>query len=67
MGRIVPLFISNRINMMTIPTTTRDSYGPLPKVHGFHDLTLQEAIIRPLKSSEVLIKVHAVSLQNIAT
>ncbi|KZT69739.1 NAD(P)-binding protein [Daedalea quercina L-15889] len=46
---------------MPIPTTTREYR--LPKVDGFHNLTLKEASVRPLKSSEVLVKVHAVSLQ----
>ncbi|KAF9820798.1 hypothetical protein IEO21_01241 [Rhodonia placenta] len=46
---------------MPIPTTTREYR--LPKVDGFHNLTIREASIRPPKSSEVLVKVHAVSLQ----
>ncbi|PCH34501.1 NAD(P)-binding protein [Wolfiporia cocos MD-104 SS10] len=46
---------------MPIPTTTREYR--LPKVDGFHNLTLQEAPLRAPKSSEVLVKIHAVSLQ----
>ncbi|EMD30916.1 hypothetical protein CERSUDRAFT_120256 [Gelatoporia subvermispora B] len=46
---------------MGIPTTTREYR--LPKVDGFHNLTVQEATVPPPKSSEVLVKVHAVSLQ----
>nr|VWP01692.1 RNA pyrophosphohydrolase (EC ((Di)nucleoside polyphosphate hydrolase) [Ganoderma boninense] len=46
---------------MALPQTTREYR--LPKVDGFHNLTLQEGPIPPLKSNEVLLKVHAVSLQ----
>ncbi|KZT64900.1 NAD(P)-binding protein [Daedalea quercina L-15889] len=46
---------------MPLPTTTREYR--LPKVDGFHNLTLKEASIPPPKSTEVLVKVHAVSLQ----
>ncbi|PIL25844.1 hypothetical protein GSI_11597 [Ganoderma sinense ZZ0214-1] len=46
---------------MSLPKTTREYR--LPKVDGFHNLTLQEAPIPKLKSTEVLVKVHAVSLQ----
>ncbi|KAI0742920.1 NAD-P-binding protein [Daedaleopsis nitida] len=46
---------------MSIPQKTREYR--LPKVDGFHNLTLQEAAIPKLKSTEVLVKVHAVSLQ----
>nr|VWO97470.1 N/A [Ganoderma boninense] len=46
---------------MSLPQTTREYR--LPKVDGFHNLTLQEGAIPPLKSTEVLLKVHAVSLQ----
>jgi len=46
---------------MPVPTTTREYR--LPKADGFHNLTLQEASIRTPKSTEVLVKVHAVSLQ----
>ncbi|PCH42350.1 GroES-like protein [Wolfiporia cocos MD-104 SS10] len=46
---------------MPIPTTTREYR--LPKVDGFHNLTLQEAPLRTPKSSEVLVKIHAVSFQ----
>lgn len=34
-----------------------------PQVDGFHNLTLTEAPIPKLKATEVLVKVHAVSLQ----
>ncbi|RPD77238.1 NAD(P)-binding protein [Lentinus tigrinus ALCF2SS1-7] len=46
---------------MMIPQTTREYR--LPKVDGFHNLTLVEAPIPKLKSNQVLVKVHAVSLQ----
>ncbi|EMD30917.1 hypothetical protein CERSUDRAFT_109716 [Gelatoporia subvermispora B] len=46
---------------MGIPRTTREYR--LPKADGFHNLIIQEATIPLLKSSEVLVKVHAVSLQ----
>ena len=46
---------------MSLPKTTREYR--LPKVDGFHNLTLEEAPIPKLKSTEVLVKVHAVSLQ----
>ena len=46
---------------MSLPKTTREYR--LLKVDGFHNLTLQEAPIPKLKSVEVLVKVHAVSLQ----
>ncbi|EIW56484.1 NAD-P-binding protein [Trametes versicolor FP-101664 SS1] len=46
---------------MSIPTKTREYR--LPKVDGFHNLTLTEAPIPKLKATEVLVKVHAVSLQ----
>ncbi|PIL25801.1 hypothetical protein GSI_11551 [Ganoderma sinense ZZ0214-1] len=46
---------------MALQQTTREYR--LPKADGFHNLTLQEAPIPQLKSDEVLLKVHAVSLQ----
>ncbi|KAI0632997.1 NAD-P-binding protein [Trametes polyzona] len=46
---------------MSIPQKTREYR--LPKVDGFHNLTLTEAPIPTLKATEVLVKVHAVSLQ----
>ncbi|TBU38096.1 NAD(P)-binding protein [Dichomitus squalens] len=46
---------------MSIPQKTREYR--LPKVDGFHNLTLTEAPLPKLKSTEVLLKVHAVSLQ----
>ena len=46
---------------MSIPQKTREYR--LPKADGFHNLTLTEAPIPKLKSTEVLLKVHAVSLQ----
>ncbi|KAI0772441.1 NAD-P-binding protein [Trametes elegans] len=46
---------------MSIPQTTREYR--LPKVDGFHNLTLTEAPIPKLKATEVLVKIHAVSLQ----
>ncbi|KAI0830274.1 NAD-P-binding protein [Trametes gibbosa] len=46
---------------MSIPQTTREYR--LPKVDGFHNLTLTEAPLPKLKETEVLVKVHAVSLQ----
>ncbi|KAH9941008.1 NAD(P)-binding protein [Amylocystis lapponica] len=46
---------------MAIPTTTREYR--LPKADGFKSLVIQNASVRPPKSSEVLLKVHAVSLQ----
>jgi len=45
---------------MSLPTTTREYR--LPKVDGFHNLTLGQASIRPIKALEVLVKIHAVSL-----
>ena len=33
------------------------------QVDGFHNLTLQEAAIPKLQATEVLVKIHAVSLQ----
>ncbi|KAH9931610.1 NAD-P-binding protein [Epithele typhae] len=45
---------------MSIPQTTREYR--LPKKEGFHDLTLVESPIPKLKATEVLLKVHAVSL-----
>ncbi|KAI0374175.1 NAD-P-binding protein [Pilatotrama ljubarskyi] len=47
--------------MSSIPQKTREYH--LPKVDGFHNLTLTESPIPKLKSTEVLVKVHAVSLQ----
>ncbi|OSD00032.1 NAD-P-binding protein [Trametes coccinea BRFM310] len=47
--------------MVSIPQKTREYR--LPKVDGFHNLTLTEAPIPKLKATEVLVKVHAVSLQ----
>uniref|UniRef100_A0A5K1JVT0 Cell surface hydrophobicity-associated protein n=1 Tax=Ganoderma boninense TaxID=34458 RepID=A0A5K1JVT0_9APHY len=47
---------------MSLPKTTREYR--LPKADGFHNLTLQESPIPTLKSTEVLVKIHAVSLQN---
>ncbi|KAL1943206.1 hypothetical protein VTO73DRAFT_4281 [Trametes versicolor] len=46
---------------MSIPTKTREYR--LPKADGFHNLTLTEGPIPELKSTQVLVKVHAVSLQ----
>ena len=46
---------------MALPQTTREYR--LPKADGIHCLTLQESPIPKLKSLEVLLKVHAVSLQ----
>ncbi|TBU30982.1 NAD(P)-binding protein [Dichomitus squalens] len=46
---------------MSIPQKAREYR--LPKVGGYHNLTLTEAPISKLKSTEVLLKVHAVSLQ----
>ncbi|KAL1943195.1 hypothetical protein VTO73DRAFT_4270 [Trametes versicolor] len=46
---------------MTVPQTTREYR--LPKLDGFQNLTLVEAPIPKLKATEVLVKVHAVSLQ----
>ncbi|KAI0370820.1 NAD-P-binding protein [Pilatotrama ljubarskyi] len=46
---------------MSVPQKTREYR--LPKVDGFHNLTLTEAPIPKLKATEVLVKVHAVSLQ----
>ncbi|RDX47683.1 NAD(P)-binding protein [Lentinus brumalis] len=46
---------------MFLPHVTREYR--LPKVDGFHNLTLKEAPVPKLKSNEVLVKVHAVSLQ----
>ncbi|KAL1943208.1 hypothetical protein VTO73DRAFT_4283 [Trametes versicolor] len=45
---------------MSIPNKTREYR--LPKVDGFHNLTLTSSPIPPLKATEVLVKVHAVSL-----
>ncbi|PIL33945.1 hypothetical protein GSI_03653 [Ganoderma sinense ZZ0214-1] len=47
---------------MSLPKTTREYRLPNPE--GFHNLILQEAPIPTLKSTEVLVKIHAVSLQN---
>ncbi|KAI0651159.1 NAD-P-binding protein [Trametes meyenii] len=46
---------------MSVPQKTREYR--LPKVDGFYNLTLTEAPIPQLKATEVLVKVHAVSLQ----
>ncbi|KAH9852963.1 NAD-P-binding protein [Lenzites betulinus] len=46
---------------MSIPQTTR--LYRLPKVDGFHNLTLGEEPVPKIKTTEVLVKVHAVSLQ----
>ncbi|EIW56493.1 NAD-P-binding protein [Trametes versicolor FP-101664 SS1] len=46
---------------MSIPQTTREYR--LPKADGFHNLTLTSSPIPALKATEVLVKVHAVSLQ----
>ncbi|OCH90148.1 NAD(P)-binding protein [Obba rivulosa] len=46
---------------MGLPTTTREYR--VPKTDGIHNLTLQEAKLPPIKSSDVLVKIHAVSLQ----
>ncbi|KAI0758950.1 NAD-P-binding protein [Fomes fomentarius] len=46
---------------MSVPQKTREYR--LPKVDGFHNLTLQEAEIPKLRATQVLVKVHAVSLQ----
>lgn len=56
-----PQLVERYIATMSLPKTTREYR--LPKVDGFHNLTLQEAPIPKLKSTEVLIKIHAVSLQ----
>ncbi|KAL1943202.1 hypothetical protein VTO73DRAFT_4277 [Trametes versicolor] len=45
---------------MYVPQTTREYR--LPKASGFHNLTITEAPIPKLKATEVLVKVHAVSL-----
>ncbi|GBE77140.1 NAD-P-binding protein [Sparassis latifolia] len=47
---------------MPIPTTTREYR--LHKTDSFQSLVIQEAPVRPPKSSEVLVKIHAVSLQH---
>ncbi|KAH9894770.1 NAD-P-binding protein [Cubamyces lactineus] len=47
--------------MASIPLRTREYR--IPKADGFQSLTLTEAPIPQLKATEVLIKVHAVSLQ----
>ncbi|KAI0326840.1 NAD-P-binding protein [Cubamyces sp. BRFM 1775] len=47
--------------MASIPQKTREYR--LPKADGFQSLTLTEAPIPQLKATEVLVKVHAVSLQ----
>ena len=46
---------------MPIPEKTREYR--LPKAEGFHSLTIVERAIPKIKSTEVLLKVHAVSLQ----
>ncbi|KAI0673130.1 NAD-P-binding protein [Trametes maxima] len=46
---------------MTVPQKTREYR--LPKADGFHNLTLTESPIPNLEATEVLVKVHAVSLQ----
>ncbi|KAH9936921.1 NAD(P)-binding protein [Amylocystis lapponica] len=46
---------------MAVPPTTREWH--LPKAEGFRSLALRETSVRPPKSYEVLLKVHAVSLQ----
>ncbi|GBE86893.1 Zinc-type alcohol dehydrogenase-like protein [Sparassis crispa] len=46
---------------MAIPTSFREYR--LPKSEGYHSLTIQQASLRPLKLNEVLVKVHAVSVQ----
>ncbi|KAF9815574.1 hypothetical protein IEO21_04495 [Rhodonia placenta] len=46
---------------MSTPTTFREYR--LPEV-GIHNLTLREAATSPINASEVLVKVHAVSLQS---
>ncbi|KAF9812450.1 hypothetical protein IEO21_06212 [Rhodonia placenta] len=46
---------------MSLPTKTHEYH--LPQYDGFHNLTLQESRMQPSTSNEVLIKVHAVSLQ----
>ncbi|KAH9946712.1 hypothetical protein B0H21DRAFT_693184 [Amylocystis lapponica] len=46
---------------MAIPTTTREYH--LPNPGGLKSLVLEENPVRMRKSSEVLVKVHAVSLQ----
>ncbi|KAH9852962.1 NAD-P-binding protein [Lenzites betulinus] len=54
---------------MSIPQTTREYR--LPKVDGIHNLTLISSPIPSLKAADVLVKIHAVSLQyrdlNVAT
>ncbi|KAL6303932.1 NAD-P-binding protein [Sparassis latifolia] len=52
----------NQTNMsINIPQTTREYH--LPKVDGYHNLVVQEAPLPAPRASEVLVKVHAVSLQ----
>jgi len=46
---------------MPIPTTTREYRLPGPQ--GIQSLNVRESTVRPPKSSEVLVKIHAVSLQ----
>ena len=46
---------------MELPKTTREYR--LLMADGFHNLALKEAPIPRLKSTEVLVKIHAVSLQ----
>ncbi|KDQ55973.1 hypothetical protein JAAARDRAFT_133127 [Jaapia argillacea MUCL 33604] len=46
---------------MSLPSTTREYR--LPKADGFHNLVIEQAELRSVKSTEVLVKVHAVSLQ----
>ncbi|KAL0576243.1 hypothetical protein V5O48_005725 [Marasmius crinis-equi] len=47
---------------MAIPTTTREYF--FPEFGTYANLTLRETPLQPLKSIEVLVKVHAVSLQH---
>ncbi|GBE86097.1 hypothetical protein BKA93DRAFT_143104 [Sparassis latifolia] len=47
--------------VMPLPQTTRQYY--LPKFDGVHNLTMREAVVTPPKHSEVLVKIHAASLQ----
>ncbi|KAI0075392.1 NAD-P-binding protein [Panus rudis PR-1116 ss-1] len=45
---------------MSLPTKTAEYC--LPKTTGIHDLTFREVPVQPPKANEVLVKIHAVSL-----
>ncbi|KAI0791063.1 NAD-P-binding protein [Abortiporus biennis] len=47
---------------MALPKTTQEYYLPQRVQAGLDKLTLRESVVRPPKSQEVLVKVHAVSL-----